>query len=108
MTRSIVEQAVLSQEDLRLADGECTDLDDAVTRCRADVLIVEESAGRSEAFYRALLVAHPSLKVCLLTEGGRGVTLMGIRRVRLVDTSPTRLIEAIRYELQDEAMSGDK
>jgi hypothetical protein len=108
MTRSIVEQAVMSQNDLRLADCECTDLDAAVTRCGADVLIVEESADRSEAFYRRLFVTHPFLKICILTQGGRSVTLMRIRRVLVPDTSAARLIEAIRYELQAEAMSGDE
>jgi hypothetical protein len=109
MMRSIVENAVAAQGDLQLAEnGEGVDLDDAVTRSGADVLIVEERADRSEAFYRALLVTHPSLKVFILTQDGRNVTFIGIRRLRLVDASPTILIETIRSELQHNGTSGEE
>lgn len=104
MMHSIVATVVASQPDLQLADyEEGTDLEDAITRCGADVLIVEEHVDRSEAFYRPLFVTHPSLKVFILTQGGRNVTLLALRRVRLADASPTTLIGAIRSELQHEA-----
>jgi hypothetical protein len=106
MTRSIVKQAVTAQEDMRLAECESADLEGAVSRCTPDVLIVEESADRSEAFYRGLFVAHPLLKICILTEDGRSATFLRIRRVRLADASPTTLIETVRYESQREAMPG--
>jgi hypothetical protein len=100
MMRSIVERAVASEADLHLAeDCEGSDLEDAVTRCGADVLIVAESADRTEAFYRPLCVTHPSLKVLILTQGGRNATVIGFRRVYLSDASPTSLIDAIRSEL---------
>jgi hypothetical protein len=100
MMRSIVERAVASEADLHLAeDCEGSALEDAVTRCGADVLIVAESADRTEAFYRPLCVTHPSLKVLILTQGGRNATLIGFRRVYLSDASPTSLIDAIRSEL---------
>jgi|RhiMetStandDraft_4_1073278.scaffolds.fasta_scaffold38071_2 hypothetical protein len=103
MMRSIVEGALASQADLELADdGECDDVDDAVARSGARVLIVEERADRSEAFYRALLLKHPSLKVFILTQEGRNVTLIEFRRVRFIDASPATLVEAIRSELQHE------
>ena len=103
MMRSIVEGALASQADLELADdGECDDVDDAVARSGARVLIVEERADRSETFYRALLLKHPSLKVFILTQGGRNVTLIEFRRVRFIDASPATLVEAIRSELQHE------
>jgi len=105
MMRSIVERAVASQADLQLAeDCEGADLEDAVARCGADVLIVEESADRSEASYRPLFLTHPSLKVFILTQGGRNVTFMGFRRVRLPDASPTTLIAAIRSELHHQTL----
>jgi hypothetical protein len=101
MMRSIIEHAVASQADLRLAgDCEGADLEDLIVRCGADVLIVEERAERGEAFYRALLVTHPSLKVFILTQDGRNVTFIGVRRVRFADASPTTLVEAIRSEWQ--------
>jgi len=104
MLRSILERAVTSQADFQLAEGcEGVDLEDAVARCGADVLIVGERADRSEAFYRPLFVTHPSLKVFILTQDGRNVTFMGFRRVRFADASPTSLIEAIRSELRHEA-----
>jgi hypothetical protein len=104
MMRSIVEQAVASQADLQVAeDCEDADLEVAVTQCRADVLIVAERADRTEAFYRPLLLTHPSLKVLIVTQGGRNATLIGFRRVRLSDASPASLIDAIRSELQHEA-----
>jgi len=101
MMRSIVEGALASQADLELADaGDCDDVDGAIARSGADVLIVEERADRNEAFYRALLLKHPSLKVFILTQEGRNVTLIEFRRVRLVDASPAALVEAIRSELE--------
>lgn len=104
MMRSIVENAVASHADLQLAERcDGVDLEQAVDRCGADVLIVEERTDRSEAFYRLLLVTHPSLKVFILTQDGRNVTQIGFRRVRLADASPNGLIEAIRTELHDEA-----
>ncbi|HJZ74518.1 MAG TPA: hypothetical protein VKE51_22430 [Vicinamibacterales bacterium] len=92
-----------SQADLQLADCQGNEIDDAVVRWSADALIVEERADRSEAYYWPLLLRHPSLKVFILTQGGRNVTLIGFRRVRFTDASPTTLIEAIRSELQREA-----
>lgn len=107
--RSIVENAVAAQADFQLAEnGESADLDEALARSGANVLIVEERADRSEAFYRALLVTHPSLKVFILTQAGRNATFIGIRRLRLADTSPTLLIEAIRAELQHDATPDDE
>src|SRR5262249_41513913 len=107
LMRSIVETAVANQPDLRVADCQGDEVGDAVARWSADVLIVEERADRSEAYYRPLLLRHPSLKVFILTQGGRNVTLIGFRRVRLADASPTTLIEAIRSELQHEASSDE-
>jgi hypothetical protein len=106
--RSIVERAVAAQADMQLAsDGSEGDLEEAIARSGADVLIVAEDADRHEAFYRPLLLAHPSLKVCLLTQDGRHMTLLGFRRVPYVDASPTVLIEAIRRELRCEAKPDD-
>ncbi len=99
MLRAIVEHAVADQDDWQLAADDTEDdidLDAAVTRCHADVLIVEERADRGEAFYLQLLLQHPSLTVCMLTQGGRNATVVALRRVRLMDTSATRLIEAVR------------
>jgi hypothetical protein len=104
MMRSIVEGAVASQADLQLAeDCEDDDVGNAIARCGADALIVEERGDRSEAFYRPLLLAHPSLKVFILTQEGRNMTLIAFRRVRFADASLNTLIEAIRSELQREA-----
>jgi hypothetical protein len=104
MMRSIVEGAVASEAGLQLAeDCQDDDIGNAVARCGADALIVEERADRSEAFYQRLLLAHPSLKVFILTQEGRNMTLIGFRRVRFADASLNTLIDAIRSELQREA-----
>lgn len=101
--RAIVEGALAAQADLELADDcEGDDVDEAIARSGASVLIVEERADRSEAFYRTLLLKHPSLKVFILTQEGRNVTLIEFRRVRFVDASPATLVEAIRSELRPE------
>ena len=101
--RAIVEGAIAAQADLELADDcEGDDVDEAIARSGARVLIVEERADRSEAFYRTLLLKHPSLTVFILTQEGRNVTLIEFRRVRFVDASPATLVEAIRSELRDE------
>ena len=108
MMRSIVGSAVASQPDMQVA-GNCEDwaVEEAVARYEADVLIVEEQAGRPEEHYRTLLLTYPSLKVFVLTQDCRNATLMGFRRVRFADASPTTLIEAIRSELQQEAKPGE-
>src|SRR5262245_42778207 len=101
MMRSIVKGALAAPVDLELADqGEGDDIEDAIVRAGASVLIVEERADRNEAFYRELLLKHPSLKVFILTQEGRNVTLIEFRRLRFVDASPATLVEAIRSELQ--------
>jgi hypothetical protein len=107
MMRTIVETGMVSQADLQLAECGGEEIGDAVARWRADVLIVEERADRSEAYYRPLLLRHPSLKVFILTQGGRNVTLIGFRRVRIADASPTTLIDAIRSELRHEAAADE-
>jgi hypothetical protein len=102
--RAIVEGALAAQADLELVDdGEGGDVDHAIARSGASVLIVEERADRSEAFYRTLLLKHPSLKVFILTQEGRNVTLIEFRRVRFVDASPATLVEAIRSELRHDS-----
>jgi hypothetical protein len=102
MMRSIVEDAVASQADMRLA-GTCDDgdLEVAVARCNPDVLIVKEEPDRTESSYRSLLLAYPSLKVCVLAQDGRNAILLAFRRARLLDASPTTLIQAIRSALRE-------
>lgn len=101
MLRAIVEHVIATQDDLQLAPDDAEDdLDAALTRSHADVLIVEERGDRGEAFYLRLLLQHPTLTVCLLTQGGRNATVVAFRRIHLVDTSATRLIEAIRDEVR--------
>ena len=106
MLRSIVEGAVAAQPDLRLAEDHGTGtLEEAVTRTNADVLIAADD--RSEARFRSLLVARPTLKVFVLTPDGRSATVLEFRRARLADTSPTTLIEAIRTVLRRAATPED-
>jgi len=97
LLRSILARAVGSQADMDVTEhfGEA-DLDTAIVRSRADVLIVSERTGKSEARYRKLLLARPSLKVFLLTEDGRNATLLELTRARLMDASPAAIVEAIR------------
>ena len=104
MMRAIVEGAFAAQADLELVGGgEEEDVDDAIARSGASVLIVEERPDRSEAHYRTLLLKHPSLKLFILTQEGRNVTLIEFRRVRFVDASPATLVEAIRSELRHDS-----
>ena len=103
MLRSIVEGAVASQADMRLLEHvETRALEDAVARTEPDVLIVNEHPDRPEAWFSRLLLAHPSLKIFVLTHEGRCATALEFRRTRLADTSPTTLIEAIRTVLRRE------
>jgi DNA-binding NarL/FixJ family response regulator len=106
MLRSIVEGAVATQPDLRLADdGEAGSLEEAVRRTEADVLIAADD--RPEATFRALIAARPSLKVFVLTHDGRNATVLEFTRARLSDASPTTLIEAIRMVLRRAATQDD-
>jgi len=97
LLRSILARAVESQTDMEVTEHFAeTDLDSAIARSRADVLIVADHTGKSEARYRKLLLARPSLKVFLLTEDGRNATLLEFTRARLMDASPGALVEVIR------------
>jgi len=78
-------------------------LEEAVDRCQADVLIVQEHADRSDGYYRPILLRHPALKIFVLTEDGWNASVLEFRRSRVVDASPTTLTEAIRRVLQREA-----
>jgi hypothetical protein len=104
LLRSILARAVGSQTDMEVTDylgpteggRSDTELDSAIARNRADVLIVADRTGKSEARYRKLLLARPSLKVFLLTEDGRNATLLEFTRARLMDASPAAIVEVIR------------
>jgi hypothetical protein len=101
MLRSIVEGAVASQPDMRLVgSGEHGSLDEAVERSHADVLIVNAQPDRPESWFHPFLIAHPTLKVFVLTQDGRNATLLQFRRARIADVSPTMLVDAIRSALQ--------
>jgi len=64
-------------------------LEEAVDRCQADVLIVQEHADRSDGYYRPILLRHPALKIFVLTEDGRNASCPGVsakpRRGRVAD-----------------------
>lgn len=101
LLRSILGQTLASQADMELAEELAGgDVDLAVAQKHADVLIVADEDGLSEARYRPLLLAHPSLKVFVLTEDGRNATLMEFTRARIVDASPAAIVGAIRTVLR--------
>jgi hypothetical protein len=109
LLRSILGRTVASQTDMELAEHvEEEDVEAAVAQQHADVLIVADEDGRSEARYRPLLLAHPSLKVFLLTEDGRNATLMEFTRARIVDASPAAIVGAIRTVLRRDPTSGGR
>jgi hypothetical protein len=97
LLRSILAGALGSHADMEVTEHLAeVDLDSAIARGRADVLIVADRAGKSEAHYRRLLLRRPSLKVFLLTEDGRNATLLEFKRARLMDASPSAIVEVIR------------
>jgi hypothetical protein len=97
LLRSILARTLGSQADMDVMEQPAdTDLDSVIARSRVDVLIVSDRTGKSEARYRKLLLARPSLKVFLLTEDGRNATLLEFTRARLMDASPAALVEVIR------------
>lgn len=107
LLRSILARTVASEDDMELTEFLAeADIDSAVAQNRADVLIVEDQGGRSEARYRPLLLACPSLKVFLLTEEGRNATLLEFTRARIVDASPAAIVDAIRTVLRRDSTPG--
>jgi DNA-binding NarL/FixJ family response regulator len=108
MLRSIVESAVASQPDMRVVgNGEHGSLDEAIERNRADVLIANEQPDRPESWFHPFLIAHPTLKVFVLTQDGRNATLLQFRRDRIADASPTTLVDAIRSVLRRDGTDED-
>jgi len=104
MLRSILTGAVTAQPDMRLVENmESATLEEAVERNAPDVLIVNDEPERPEATFRQLLVGHASLKIFVLTQGGRDATVLELRRAHLADMSPSTLIEAIRTLLSRDA-----
>ena len=109
LLRSILGRAVAEQMDMEVAEHlEEADIETAVARRHADVLIVADRTGESEARFRPLLLAHPSLKVFLLTEDGRNATLLEFTRTRIVDASPGAIVKAIRTVLLRESTPGKR
>jgi hypothetical protein len=104
MLRSIVDTAVASQTDMCLA-GHCEqgELSEAIADSQADVLIVGEHSARPDAYLQRLLLRHPTLKIFVLTQDGRNASVLELRRGRLIDASPTSLIDAIRRMLRRDA-----
>jgi DNA-binding NarL/FixJ family response regulator len=108
MLRSILAGAVASQPDMRLVENmENATLEEALERTAPDVLIVNEQPERPEATFRQLLLGHASLKIVVLTGGGRDATVLELRRVHLADASPSTLIDAIRTLLSRGASPGE-
>jgi DNA-binding NarL/FixJ family response regulator len=107
LLRSILARAVGSQADMEVTEHLAeTDLDSAIARGRIDVLIVSDRTWKSEARYRKLLIARPSLKVFLLTEDGRNATFLELTRARLMDASPAAIVEVIRTVVSRDSTLG--
>ena len=104
MMRDIVDGAVESQQDMELV-GHCadTELEVAVQRYEANVVILNESATRAGDLHARLLCAHPRLKVVVMTGDGGAATLFELRHFYLADPSPVALIGAIRTALTRES-----
>ncbi|HEY7187363.1 MAG TPA: hypothetical protein VH436_12490 [Vicinamibacterales bacterium] len=104
LLRSILARALGSEADMDVSElsgppeggPHGAHLDAVIARSHVDVLIVSDRTGKSEARYRKLLLARPSLKVFLLTEDGRNATLLEFTRARLMDASPAAIVEVIR------------
>jgi DNA-binding NarL/FixJ family response regulator len=103
MMRDIVDDAVEAQPDMQLvghyADAE---LDVAVERHEANVVILNEATTLGLDLHTRLLCAHPGLKVVVMTGDGVAANLFEIRHLYLADPSPIALIGAIRSALERE------
>lgn len=109
LLRSILGGAVAAEADMEVAEHlEETDIETAIERRHADVLIVADRTGQSEARFRPLLLAHPSLKVFLLTDDGRNATVLEFTRTRIVDASPRSIVNVIRTVLRRESTPGGR
>ena len=101
MMRAIVDDAVDSQPDMHLlghyADA---DLDVAIRRHEANVVILSEHTTAVGHFPTRLVCAHPELKVVVITGDGGGANLIELRHLYLADPSPIAVIGAIRAALE--------
>jgi hypothetical protein len=94
MLSDIIENVVTSQPDMELADGNVgLDLESAVTKCRADAVIVAETY---EGNPYAILLDHPRLKLLVVSRAGEEARLVEFRVVPIAEVSPNGLINAIR------------
>jgi hypothetical protein len=97
MLRQIVEDAVMSQSDMKLVDsGEGHDFAMAIKREHADVVIVSKRAVDDPMSYLQFLLENPGLKVLVIKREGREAQLLEFRQIPVAEVSPQGLVDAIR------------
>jgi hypothetical protein len=97
MLRQIVEDAVMSQSDMKLVDsGEGHDFAMAIKREHADVVIVSKRAVDDPMSYLQFLLENPRLKVLVIKREGREAQLLEFRQIPVAEVSPQGLVDAIR------------
>jgi DNA-binding NarL/FixJ family response regulator len=81
---------------------ETTDINSAVRKARADLVILRERAGRQRQNYSKLLRSRPHLRVLSITSDGHRFFLHELRpfRTALGEISPESLVQAIHSSAQ--------
>ncbi len=94
----IVDHVVASEPDMTVVGRVDDDLQNAVQRTRANIVIVGETGGDPAHEYAELLQRRPKLKVLSIAADGKTASLYEMRphRIRLGEISPESLREAMR------------
>jgi hypothetical protein len=99
MTRVIVEGAIAPQADVQVVGHSAdADLEAAVARCGANVVIVNDGVVAGGLHVR-IVCANPDVKVVAITDAGDRASLYEFRTVLIADPSPTSLLDAIQAAL---------
>jgi len=97
MMHDIVDDAVEAQADMEIV-GHCvnSELDAAIPRYGANVIIVAEDATAIHDMPSHLLMKYPDVRLVIVTGDGRRASLFELRHLELDEPSPVTLIDAIR------------
>jgi DNA-binding NarL/FixJ family response regulator len=102
MMRDILDGVIGSEQDLDVVGHfDTDDLLASVEQYAPDVVITRADC-MADGDLLELLIAHPQLKLVVLSEDESSARLLDLRETHLIDPSPTLLIATIRAVLRRE------
>lgn len=106
--REILEDALKRHPDIEFLHSDDKSLSRVAAEFGADAAIVNETGTPGSRVHRAVLADLPDLKMFVVTDEGRAVQLLELRRTSIVEVSPTGLVDAIKVAVLRQPASRER